>query len=82
MTMLQTCPVCGEGHLTPQVSAMEIVINGTTYELPSYYAICNMCESEVADADDANENARVMRELRDSIGASFEDVIRSMKENE
>jgi HTH-type transcriptional regulator/antitoxin MqsA len=82
MTMLTVCPVCGEGHLTPQVGRLDITINGRDYELPSYYAICNSCESEVADADDVNENARVMRELRDSIGASFEDVIRSMKENE
>lgn len=82
MTMLEVCPVCGQGHLTAQVSKIDITINGKQYELPSYYAICNSCESEVADADDVNENARVMRELRDNIGASFEDVIRSMKENE
>lgn len=82
MTMLHACPVCGRGHLTPQVSTNSIVINGETYELPCYYAVCNTCECEVADADDAAENKRLMMELRKRLELSLEEYIKCLqKEN-
>jgi len=67
MTVLQACPVCGQGHLTPQVDTNTVVINGKSYDLPCHFAICNTCESEVADTDDACENARLMKELRQRV---------------
>lgn len=67
MTTIERCPVCGIGCLTRQVSSNSITLNGKTYELPFHYAICNRCECEVANADDVNENAKLMKELRQSV---------------
>lgn len=67
MTVLQACPVCGQGHLTPQVDTNKVVINGKSYDLPCHFAICNTCESEVADADDAQQNAEYMKSLRQRV---------------
>jgi len=74
----EPCPVCGSGYLTPQVSTCRIILKGTEYELPSYFAICHKCGSEVADADDVNQNAEIMRDLRRKVETSMEyDVLRS-----
>lgn len=67
MTMLNMCPVCGEGHLTPQVSANTVKIHGQEYNLPCHYAVCNVCECEVADSDDAAENKKLMLDLRQRV---------------
>ena len=67
MTVLLACPVCGRGHLTPQVDTNTVVINGKSYDMPCHFAICNTCESEVADADDAEQNARLMKKIRQKV---------------
>ena len=79
MTTLERCPVCGIGCLTPQVSSNPITLNGTTYDLPCYYSICNRCESEVADADDVNENAKLMKELRQKVENEMAEKLKERK---
>ena len=64
MTQLYECPVCGEGHLTPVVDSLRVVLNGNEYEIPSHYAVCNTCHSEVGDADDMAQNKQEMERLR------------------
>lgn len=68
----EPCPVCGAGYLTPQVGMCRVVLNGKEYELPSYFAVCHNCGSEVADADDINQNAELMRDLRRRVETSLE----------
>jgi len=63
----ESCPVCGQGYLTPHVDTMSVVLNGTEYELPSHFAICNNCKSEIADADDIDQNAEYMKLLSEKV---------------
>lgn len=68
MSMIdEPCPVCGQGYLTPKVDTMSVVLNGTEYELPSHFALCNTCHSEIADADDINQNAEYMKLLSERV---------------
>lgn len=68
MSMLdEPCPVCGQGYLTPHVNTMSVVLNGTEYELPSHFAVCNSCHSEIADADDMDQNAEYMKLLSERV---------------
>ena len=81
MTVLQACPVCGQGHLTPQVDTNTVVINGKSYDMPCHFAICNTCESEVADADDAQQNAEYMKSLLRDLNADLRDILMSKESN-
>lgn len=67
MTEITQCPVCGIGHLTPQCDIRRFVFDNKEYDLPSYYAVCNSCESEVADADDSSQNKQEMLKIRRDI---------------
>lgn len=79
----EPCPVCGEGYLVPQVGTCRVVLNGKEYDLPSYFAVCHNCESEIADADDINQNAEIMRDLRRRVETSLEyDVLQKPGEDD
>lgn len=67
MTDLKMCPVCGEGFLRPRSSTNVVKICGQEYEIPFYFAVCNHCESEVADAEDAAKNKDLMIEIRSRV---------------
>ena len=82
MTMLNLCPVCHQGYLTPQVDTNTIVIYEKSYDLPCHFAVCNFCESEIADADDTNQNAQHMRNLLDELGADLRDVLASKEQQQ
>ena len=80
--MLNLCPVCHQGYLTPQVDTNTIVIYEKSYDLPCHFAVCNFCESEIADADDTNQNAQFMRDLLNDLSADLRDVLASGKEQQ
>ena len=82
MTILQTCPACGEGNLTPQVETNTVTANGKSYEIPTHFAVCNMCESEVADYDDTRQNKMSMNEVRLAIQNDLEQAIKAKQNNE
>jgi len=83
MTMSnEPCPVCGAGYLTAQVGTCHVVLNGKDYDLPSYFAVCNNCESEIADADDIDQNAEIMRELRRRVETGLEYDVLAQKPGE
>jgi len=77
--MTKSCPVCGFGYLTPQVSSNSITLNGKIYEIPCHYSICSNCECEIADADDVNMNASLMKELRQSVENEMVDKLKDSK---
>jgi len=75
MTMLNLCPVCHQGYLTPQVDTNTIVIYEKSYDLPCHFAVCNFCESEIADADDINQNAEYMKLLSERVQCDFREQL-------
>lgn len=54
------CPVCGEGRLTVKVEQNLVEYRGVSESLDSYYAVCDVCGSEQADAAQARANKRLM----------------------
>lgn len=60
----ELCPVCGEGFLKPKSSTNTVKICNQEYDIPFYFAVCDCCESEVADAEDAARNKELMLEIR------------------
>jgi len=75
MTEMYVCPVCHQGYLAPQVKTNTIVIYEKSYDLPCHFAVCNFCESEIADADDTRQNAQCMRNLLDELTADLKDLL-------
>lgn len=64
MGALKLCPVCGEGRLHQQVGTNTVKVHEQEYDLPIHFAVCDVCECEVADAEDSAENKMLMLELR------------------
>jgi HTH-type transcriptional regulator/antitoxin MqsA len=54
------CPVCGEGHLHPQVGENKVEYKGQKRALVTYYSTCGVCGSEQACAQQVRDNKRVM----------------------
>jgi len=52
MTVLELCPACGEGYLSPQRIDGRAVVNHRVVGFSATYAVCPECESEVMDHDD------------------------------
>lgn len=61
---MKTCPVCGEGKLHPQIEIREVEHNGHTGKLAMHYSLCDDCGSAIADAEEINKNAELMKEFR------------------
>lgn len=63
----KVCPACGTGYLIPQEDSLTLTVNGEDYTVPTYYSVCDTCETEVADRDDTHKNAELVREIRKNI---------------
>ncbi len=54
------CPICGEGHLQPQVSKNLVEYKGQTAELKFHVSLCDACGSEQSNAMQLRANKRAM----------------------
>lgn len=54
------CPICGEGHLSIQIDKNPVEYKGVRELLGSFYAVCDACGSEQADAAQTRANKRLM----------------------
>lgn len=63
----QTCPICGEGHLSEQITKNTVTYKGKTAELDSFYVVCDVCGIEQADASHLRKNKRQMVAFRKSV---------------
>ncbi|OOC08897.1 hypothetical protein [Thioalkalivibrio halophilus] len=60
----RVCPACGEGRLEPRESTQQVEHAGVEGTIPLRYAVCDVCGSEVAEADEARANKRAMMAFR------------------
>lgn len=60
----RTCPACGEGRLEARESTQQVEHAGVKGTIPLHYAVCDICGSEVAEADEARANKRAMIAFR------------------
>lgn len=60
----RVCPACGEGRLKAQESTQQVEHAGVEGTIPLHYAVCDVCGSEVAEADEARANKRAMIAFR------------------
>lgn len=65
--MNQTCPICGEGHLSEQITKNTVTYKGKTAELDSFSAVCDVCGIEQADASHLRKNKRQMIAFRKQV---------------
>jgi HTH-type transcriptional regulator / antitoxin MqsA len=59
-TTRPVCPACGEGHLSVHTEWRTVEHAGQQGQVALRMSICNACGSELATADDALANKRVM----------------------
>jgi len=55
-----TCPVCEEGTITPQMDFL--FINGAF--IPSHFHLCDTCGCEIGTKEDSKRNKEIMQEFR------------------
>ena len=60
----RVCPACGEGRLESRKSTQQVEHAGVKGTLPLHYAVCDVCGSEVAEAEEARANKRAMMAFR------------------
>ena len=63
----ELCPICGEGHVTDHVDAVESEYRGKTAMLPMHYQICDTCHSDFAGAAEGKKNKRAIMAFRKSV---------------
>ncbi len=54
------CPICGAGHLQPQVGKSPVEYKGQATELDLHFSVCDACGSEQSDAAQLRDNKRAM----------------------
>ncbi|PPK75627.1 HTH-type transcriptional regulator/antitoxin MqsA [Methylobacter tundripaludum] len=57
---IETCPICGEGHLQLRVDQNETEYKGHNGLISLFYSECDACGSEQADAIQTRNNKRAM----------------------
>ena len=55
-----TCPICGEGILYPQVGENTVDYKGQSAELELHFSLCDACGSEQSDAVQLRTNKRAI----------------------
>lgn len=55
-----TCQICGEGSLQPQVARNPVEYKGEATELDLHFSLCDTCGSEQAGAAQIRDNKRLM----------------------
>jgi HTH-type transcriptional regulator/antitoxin MqsA len=67
MNTQETCPLCGEGHVTGQVQEVEAEYKGHKAMLPLHYRLCDHCLSDFAGAEESRRNKRVLLAFRKQV---------------
>lgn len=60
MSKSDTCPICGEGSLTPRVQMVNAEHRGVSRAIESHYSVCDCCGSEQAGPGELRANKRAM----------------------
>lgn len=63
------CAICGEGHITAQVRAVETEYKGTKALLPMHYQLCDTCTSDYAGMAESKLNKRIVMAFRKQVDA-------------
>lgn len=61
------CAICGEGHITAQVRAVETEYKGTKSLLPMHYQLCDTCTSDYAGMAESKLNKRIVMAFRKQV---------------
>ena len=61
------CAICGEGHITAQVRAVETEYKGTKALLPMHYQLCDTCTSDYAGMAESKLNKRIVMAFRKQV---------------
>jgi HTH-type transcriptional regulator/antitoxin MqsA len=63
----ETCPICGEGHVTDHTDQVETEYMGHMALVPLHYQFCNACGSESAGAAEMRANKDGLLAFRQSV---------------
>ena len=63
------CAICGEGHITAQVRAVETEYKGIKAMLPVHYQLCDTCTSDYAGMAESKLNKRFVMAFRKQVDA-------------
>lgn len=61
------CAICAEGHVTPQVRALETEYKGKKAMLPVHYQLCDTCTSDYVGSAESKLNKRVVMAFRKQV---------------
>ena len=61
------CAICGEGHITAQVRAVETEYKGIKSLLPMHYQLCDTCTSDYAGMAESKLNKRIVMAFRKQV---------------
>jgi HTH-type transcriptional regulator/antitoxin MqsA len=67
MSAQETCPICGEGHVTAQVQMVESEYKGQKAQLPLHFKLCDVCTSDFAGATESKLNRRALMAWRKQV---------------
>jgi HTH-type transcriptional regulator/antitoxin MqsA len=67
MTKLASCPICGEGSLTPFISSHAVTYKGVEKSIKTHFTKCNVCETEQAGSRELMLNKRAMNEFKKEV---------------
>ena len=67
MSAQETCPICGEGHVTAQVQMVESEYKGQKAQLPLHFKLCDVCTSDFAGAAESKLNRRALMAWRKQV---------------
>ena len=82
MTPKTLCPLCGEGHLTPQTEEMVTEYEGQTGTVTLRSTECDVCGSEITDDADSRANKRAVLAFRKSVDGLLSGAeIRALREH-
>ena len=78
---VETCPICGEGHLEAHVDKNVVEYKGQTAELDAHYSVCSECGSEQANAAQTRTNKRAINSYKKQVdGLLTGSEIRALRE--
>ncbi|THB63508.1 MAG: type II toxin-antitoxin system MqsA family antitoxin [Gammaproteobacteria bacterium] len=62
--MNETCPICGEGKLHETNKIRIASYKDQTDEVPLYFSVCDVCESETANSKQTRQNKRAFNAFK------------------
>ena len=82
MTPRTLCPLCGEGHLSPQTEEMVTEYEGQTGKVTLHFTECDVCGFEITDDTDSRANKRAVLAFRKSVDGLLSGAeIRALREH-